>query len=221
VIALKAELAGRLLADRPADAANEVAEVERVARTALTEVRQAVSGYRQPTLDGELAGARMALSAAGIEADVQRPAIQLEPELEAILAWAVREGATNVIRHSGASHCAVTVSRILTDAAVEVLDDGIGVAGGNGGAAPGGARGAGGPPVALRRWGHPVALRRWGGPVALTAPADSVARTPRTDPAGRAAPANRVVPGHAAPPDPAVGLASRVWPSAPPASTGG
>ena len=68
VIALKAELAGRLLPDQPAQAAGEVAEVEQVARQALSEVRQAVSGYRQPTLEGELAGARMALSAAGISA---------------------------------------------------------------------------------------------------------------------------------------------------------
>ena len=73
VIALKAELAGRLLPDGPHDAATEVAEVEQVARTALSEVRDAVSGYRQPTLDGELAGARMALSAAGIEADDASP----------------------------------------------------------------------------------------------------------------------------------------------------
>ena len=70
VIAIKAELAGRLLPDRPDRAAAEVADVEQVARQALGEVREAVSGYRQPTLDGELEGARMALSAAGIEASV-------------------------------------------------------------------------------------------------------------------------------------------------------
>src|SRR6202044_3692908 len=69
VIALKAELAGRLLPDRADEAAGEGAELERVARSALGEVRQAVSGYHQPKLDRELAGARMALTAAGIEAD--------------------------------------------------------------------------------------------------------------------------------------------------------
>ena len=100
VIALKAELAGRLLDDGPHDAANEIAELEQVARTALGEVRDAVSGYRQPTLDRELAGARMALSAAGIEADVHEAHVPLDPPVEAVLAWAVREGATNVIRHS-------------------------------------------------------------------------------------------------------------------------
>ena len=74
VIAIKAELAGRLLPDRLDEAAAEVADVEHVARQALGEVRQAVSGYRQPTLDGELEGARMALSAAGIDADFDRRA---------------------------------------------------------------------------------------------------------------------------------------------------
>jgi two-component system, NarL family, sensor histidine kinase DesK len=129
VIALKAELAGRLLPDRPQEAASEVADVEAVARTALGDVRRAVSGYRQPTLSGELAGARMALSAAGIEADIEPAQVALDPEVESVLAWAVREGATNVIRHSGARHCSVKLRASLTDAEVEVLDDGPGVVG--------------------------------------------------------------------------------------------
>jgi two-component system sensor histidine kinase DesK len=124
VIALKAELAGRLLADGPPDAAREVAELEQVARTALGEVREAVSGYHQPTLEGELAGARMALTAAGIEADVQQARVALDPAVEAVLAWAVREGATNVIRHSGTRRCTLKISASLTDATVEVIDDG-------------------------------------------------------------------------------------------------
>jgi len=132
VIALKAELAGRLLVDGPADAAREVGELEQVARTALGEVREAVSGYRQPTLAGELAGARMALSAAGIEADVQDSRAALDPAVEAVLAWAVREGATNVIRHSGARHCTLRITSSLTDAGVEVIDDGRVDAVGNG-----------------------------------------------------------------------------------------
>ena len=102
VIAIKAELAGRLLELDPERAAAEVGDVEQVARQSLREVRQAVSGYRQPTLEGELEGARVALSAAGIEAEFERAPVTLDPEVEAVLAWAVREGATNVIRHSGA-----------------------------------------------------------------------------------------------------------------------
>jgi len=128
VIAIKAELAGRLLKLDPERAAAEVADVETVARESLREVRQAVSGYRQPTLDKELEGARVALSAAGIAADVQRAPVTLDPEVEAVLAWTVREGATNVIRHSGATHCQVRVRAGLADAAVEVVDDGDGPA---------------------------------------------------------------------------------------------
>jgi two-component system sensor histidine kinase DesK len=128
VIALKAELAGRLLPDRPDEAAGEVAELGQVARTALGEVRDAVSGYRQPTLDRELAGARMALSAAGIESEVRKSSVSLEPDVEAVLAWAVREGATNVIRHSSAHRCTLQVNASLTDAGVEVIDDGVGAA---------------------------------------------------------------------------------------------
>ena len=124
VIALKAELAGRLLPDRTADAAREVAEVEQVARKALSDVREAVSGYRRPTLDGELAGARVALTAAGIEAEIDRAHVALDPAVESVLAWTVREGATNVIRHSGAQHCTLTIRTSLTDASVEVIDDG-------------------------------------------------------------------------------------------------
>jgi two-component system sensor histidine kinase DesK len=124
VIALKAELAGRLLPGDPDRAAAEIGDVEGVARRALSDVREAVSGYRQPTLDGELAGARMALSAAGIEAVITRPSVTLDPTVEAVLAWAVREGATNVIRHSTAKRCSLLVTAGLGEAGVEVLDDG-------------------------------------------------------------------------------------------------
>jgi len=136
VIAIKAELAGRLLPDRVDDAGMEIGDVERVARQALSEVRDAVSGYRQPTLAGELEGARVALAAAGIMAEFEHSSATLSPEVEAVLAWGVREGATNVIRHSGARHCQVRVMAGLADAAVVVVDDGSGgdarPSGGNG-----------------------------------------------------------------------------------------
>ena len=128
VITLKTELAGRLLPSRVEDAAREIREVEQVARGALSEVRDAVSGYRRPTLAGEMEGARVALAAAGIIAEFERSPVALPPEVEAVLAWAVREGATNVIRHSGASRCEVRVMAGLDGAEVEVVDDGRGCA---------------------------------------------------------------------------------------------
>jgi two-component system, NarL family, sensor histidine kinase DesK len=128
VIALKAELAGRLLPERPDAAREHVGDVERVAREALAEVREAVSGYRRPTLAGEVAGARVALEAAGIEAEVDVPSAPLPADAEAVLAWAVREGTTNVIRHSGARRASIIVAPGPADATAEVVDDGTGSA---------------------------------------------------------------------------------------------
>jgi two-component system sensor histidine kinase DesK len=132
LIALKTELAGRLLRDQPDDAARELSDAENAARQALGEVREAVSGYRRPTLDGELAGARMALSAAGIELVVHPAEGVLDPDAEGVLAWAVREGVTNVIRHSHARGCTVRVTAGPAGAAIEVADDGLGSAAANG-----------------------------------------------------------------------------------------
>jgi two-component system sensor histidine kinase DesK len=95
-------------------------------------VREAVDGYRRPSLETELAGAKVALEAAGIEVRVEGPDAPLDPEVESVLAWAVREGATNAIRHSGARHAAITVR----DGMLEIADDGRGAPqadpGGNG-----------------------------------------------------------------------------------------
>ena len=125
-IALKSELAGRLLPAAPERAAAEVRDVEGVARRALREVREAVAGYRRPTLDEELAGAREMLGAAGIVCRVERGAGDLPPATDAVLAWAVREGVTNVIRHSRAERCEIRVTQEDRTVRVEVRDDGRG-----------------------------------------------------------------------------------------------
>jgi two-component system, NarL family, sensor histidine kinase DesK len=124
VIALKSELARRLLPEQPERAAVEVAELEQVTRGALAEVREAVSGYRRMTLTTELEGARLALDAAGIETNVERAEVTLDPDAEAVLAWAVREATTNVIRHSRARRCTIRVGAGLRGADLEVVDDG-------------------------------------------------------------------------------------------------
>jgi two-component system sensor histidine kinase DesK len=124
VIALKSELAGRLLDLDATRARGEVDDIHRVSREALVEVREAVSGYRRMTLADELRGAEAALTAAGIEPEVVRTDASFPPEVESVLAWAVREGTTNVIRHSGARHCAIRVHAGLGDAGVEIVDDG-------------------------------------------------------------------------------------------------
>lgn len=128
LITLKSELAGRMLPDRPHDAAQQVADIEQVSRQALVDVREAVSGYRRPTLAGELANARAALASAGIAARMQAdPAgLPLSPDGEGALAWALREAATNVVRHSGASTCVVALESEGGRVALTVCDDGRG-----------------------------------------------------------------------------------------------
>jgi two-component system sensor histidine kinase DesK len=132
VISLKAQLARRRLPHDAHAALTEVEDIETVTREALREVRQAVSGYRRPELDAELAGARTALDAAGIHTTIDRPAVELPSDVEAVLAWTVREAATNVIRHSGARHSAIRIVPALDHASVEVVDDGAGPSAANG-----------------------------------------------------------------------------------------
>ena len=124
MIALKSELAGRLIEKDAPQAAQEIREVESAARQALREVREAVAGYRQPTLQTELAGARQILEAAGITCTIENDNEVLPPIVDAVLAWTVREGVTNVIRHSRARSCTIRVGSENGEACVEVVNDG-------------------------------------------------------------------------------------------------
>jgi two-component system sensor histidine kinase DesK len=116
LITLKSELAGRMLPDQPDKAAQQVADIEQVSRQALVDVREAVTGYRRPRLSAELAGMQVALTAAGITADVpaEPDLTGIPEESESALAWALREAVTNVVRHSGARQCTVEVLRRQT-----------------------------------------------------------------------------------------------------------
>lgn len=129
LIALKSELAGRLALQSPERAASEIRDIESAARTALAEVREAIADYRQSTLASELAGARELLAAAGIAYHYEgeeSARLDLPAPVEAALAWTVREGVTNVIRHSHARHCVIRLTHDATEVAVEIEDDGVG-----------------------------------------------------------------------------------------------
>ena len=121
VLVAKVRLARRLPATE-ADA--ELADVQRLALGALDEVRQAVEGYRVATLDSQVAGARAALAAAGIVFEVSGSANPVAAGAEGALAMSVREAVTNVVRHSGAAHCWLTIGRVGGSAWVEIRDDG-------------------------------------------------------------------------------------------------
>ena len=126
LITLKSELAGRLLPTAPEKAATEIHDIEGVARQALREVREAVAGYRRPTLDEELAGASEMFQAAGISCLIENQIGVLPKAVDAVLAWAVREGTTNVIRHSRAKHCRIVLAREDEEIYAEITDDGGG-----------------------------------------------------------------------------------------------
>ena len=124
VIALKTELAARLLERDPARAASELEEIQVVTREALVEVRGAVKGYRGLALSESLTRARSALSAAGIDCGLSETRVALPANVDAVLAWAVREGTTNVIRHSQAHRCEIRIQTDGASAALEIDDDG-------------------------------------------------------------------------------------------------
>jgi two-component system, NarL family, sensor histidine kinase DesK len=129
LITLKAELAGRVIVADPDRATREIAELETVARRSLADVREAVSGFRRPDLAGELTGARQLLDAAGIRSEISSAgAADLPQDIDGLLAWTVREGATNVVRHSKATHVSITVSGEGDLASAEITDNGPAVA---------------------------------------------------------------------------------------------
>jgi two-component system sensor histidine kinase DesK len=125
VIVLKAELAGRLIERDPERAAQEMADVENTARTALTEVREAIGGYRSRGLPDELESARRALSAAGVGLACESPLPVLGAAQETVVCLAVREAVTNIVRHAHATHC--TMRFATTDdnySSLAIGDDG-------------------------------------------------------------------------------------------------
>jgi two-component system, NarL family, sensor histidine kinase DesK len=141
LIVLKSALARKLLDRDPAGAGAELADIESVGRQSLVEVRQAVSGYRDQSLAAELDRARSALSAAGIDATVHMTGTPLPGEADALLGWAVREGVTNVLRHSRARRCEITVRHTVETAELQVTDDGVALNGAIGEGAGSGLRG--------------------------------------------------------------------------------
>ncbi|WP_425956676.1 sensor histidine kinase [Xylanimonas sp. McL0601] len=118
VVSVKAELAARLLRDDPDRAAAELADIQRLTRAALADVRSMVTGARVVTLPGELAAARAAFDAAGIEARLPGAVDAVPADRQALFGWALREATTNVLRHSLAHRVVVTL-----DADTLTVDD--------------------------------------------------------------------------------------------------
>jgi len=138
MITLKAELAAKRLARLPQNQERdaimtELGDISQVSRQTLHDIREAVSGYRRPTLAIEVITARTALEAAGIGLDDDPQLItcsgSFDPEAEAALAWCLREAVTNVLRHSGASLCRLRMTESNGEYSLEIRDDGQGFTG--------------------------------------------------------------------------------------------
>jgi two-component system sensor histidine kinase DesK len=133
VITLKSELAGKLIDRDPQRAGKEIREVEQISRQALSDVRDAIRGYRSQGLAAELAQAKSTLETAGVAVQcdaattVKLPAMQ-----ESVLSLAVREAVTNVVRHAQARTCRMRLDQQNGSCRLEIQDDGRGISNGEG-----------------------------------------------------------------------------------------
>jgi two-component system sensor histidine kinase DesK len=127
VITLKSELAGKLMDRDPQRAAKEISEVEQISRQALSDVRDAIRGYRSQGLAAELAQAKSTLETAGLTVQcdaattLKLPAVQ-----ESVLSLAVREAVTNVVRHAQAHTCRLRLEQQNGTCRLQIQDDGRG-----------------------------------------------------------------------------------------------
>jgi two-component system sensor histidine kinase DesK len=126
VIVLKSELAAKLAERDPSRAVTEIRDVERISREALTEVRRAVHGYHDLTLEESLARARQALGAAGVELEADVTGRPADPRTEGVVSAVVREAVTNIIRHAHAARCWLRLAEIDGCLRLEIRDDGVG-----------------------------------------------------------------------------------------------
>jgi two-component system sensor histidine kinase DesK len=124
VMVVKAQLVRKLAARDPAQAAEQAADIETVGRQALGEVRDSVRGYRGRGLARELAEARAALADADFTVAVRQDDVPLTAAADALLGWVIREGVTNVIRHSGGHQAEIEVGQHGGQVFVEIRDDG-------------------------------------------------------------------------------------------------
>jgi two-component system sensor histidine kinase DesK len=120
-------LRAQLVAADPARASEEAAEIERTARAALGEIRDAVTGWRSASLETELEAARTALTSLGVEVVVRRdPDLTIVGSTEHELALALREAVTNVARHARATTCHIGIEARGGELCLVIADDGIG-----------------------------------------------------------------------------------------------
>lgn len=127
VITLKSELAGKLMDRDPQRAAQEIHEVEEISRQALSDVRDAIRGYRSQGLLAELARAKSTLETAGLTVECDAAAsVNIPAMQESILSLAVREAVTNIVRHAHARTCRMRLEQQNGSCRLQISDDGRG-----------------------------------------------------------------------------------------------
>lgn len=124
-IAVKTELAVRLARADTDAATAEMGEVHELTRKALKELRQAVRGYRELDLAAELDSVRSVLEAAGVTCELHLPYRDPPAGVAPVFAYAVREAVTNVLKHSAATRCDITIRFDDYAASLEVRNDGV------------------------------------------------------------------------------------------------
>ncbi|WP_425863020.1 sensor histidine kinase [Arthrobacter sp. TWP1-1] len=125
VIALKSELAERLLAGNPDAAREHIHEARLIAKQALEETRSLVSGYRETVLENELENAREVLSAAGAHCELTLDPLPSSPAARNALAMIAREATTNILRHSEATHAAMALVTTADCCTLTISNNGV------------------------------------------------------------------------------------------------
>jgi two-component system sensor histidine kinase DesK len=131
-VSLKGDLALRLLSSDPQAARSEIASLTRMARTALRDVRGVTRGQPRASYQAEIDGAATLLAAAGIDARIDADLPEPPPAVDDALGWAVREGVTNILRHSEAATCSITARQEAGRIRLEIVNDGAPPAAGQG-----------------------------------------------------------------------------------------
>ncbi len=127
LIGLKSDLARRLIIKNPEQAQNELKDVQQTARTALNEVRKMVSSMKGIRLSDELVQVKQLLDAAQIEfspVDISHLK-KVSLLTENILSMCLKEAITNVVKHSGASICSVSIEQTWEEITMTIEDNGI------------------------------------------------------------------------------------------------
>lgn len=126
VIVLKSELASKLADADPARAVSEIRDVERISRDALVQVRATIQGYHSRSLQAEAQQAAAALEAAGVAVQFDFASTEIPAAHEGVLALALREAVTNVIRHASATSCTLRLAMVPGGCQLEIRDNGCG-----------------------------------------------------------------------------------------------